>query len=57
VAVSAGLLSGASDGPARALTDLFREARFSDHPMGEESRRSAETSLRQVRAELGARRA
>lgn len=55
--VAAGLLSGASDGPARALTDLFREARFSDHPMGEESRRSAETSLRQVRAELGARRA
>jgi hypothetical protein len=55
--VQAGLLSGASDGPARTLTELFREARFSDHPMGEDSRRSAETCLRQVRDELGARRA
>jgi hypothetical protein len=55
--VAAGLLSGASDGPARALTDLFREARFSDHPMGEASRQSAESCLRQVRAELGAHRA
>jgi hypothetical protein len=55
--VAAGLLSGASDGPARTLTDLFREARFSDHPMGEPSRRSAESCLQQVRAELGSRRA
>jgi hypothetical protein len=55
--VAAGLLSGASDGPARTLTELFREARFSDHPMGESSRRSAETCLHQVRAELGARHA
>lgn len=56
-AVAAGLLSGAGDGPARTLTELFREARFSDHPMGEESRRAAEASLREVRAELGAHRA
>lgn len=55
--VAAGLLSGASDGPARTLTELFREARFSDHPMGEASRRSAETCLREVREELGAPRA
>jgi hypothetical protein len=55
--VAAGLLSGASDGPARTLTELFREARFSDHPMGEASRQSAETCLHQVRAELGTRRA
>src|SRR4051794_4056558 len=55
--VAAGLLSGASDGPARALTDLFREARFSSHPVGEAARRSAESCLQQVRAELGARRA
>ncbi len=56
-AVATGLLSGSGDGPARTLTDLFREARFSTHPMGEDSRRTAEESLRQVRAELGARRA
>ncbi len=56
-AVATGLLSGTGDGPARTLTDLFREARFSTHPMGEDSRRAAEESLRQVRAELGARRA
>ena len=51
-AVAAGLVTG---GPARSLTDLFREARFSTHPMGEDARRSAEQSLAQVREELGAR--
>jgi hypothetical protein len=51
-AVEHGLVSGP---PARTLTDLFREARFSRHPMGEDARRSAEQSLAQVRAELVAR--
>ncbi len=54
--VSAGLVSGDPAGPARTLTELFREARFSSHPMGEPARHTAEESLRQVRAELGARR-
>ena len=52
-AVDAGLVTGA---PARTLTDLFREARFSRHPMGEEARQAAEESLAQVRAELRVRR-
>jgi Domain of unknown function (DUF4129) len=51
-AVEHGLVSGP---PARTLTDLFREARFSRHPMGEDTRRRAEQSLAQVRAELVAR--
>ena len=37
-AVGAGLVSGA---PARTLTELFREARFSEHPMGEQARTTA----------------
>ena len=54
--VAAGLLSGASDGPARALTDLFREARFSEHPIGEQARSTARQCLAEVRGELTARR-
>jgi hypothetical protein len=50
--------SGLVDGEAAAtLTALFREARFSRHPMGEEQRRAAEQALAQVRDELAARRA
>lgn len=54
-AVGSGLVS---EGPASTLTELFREARFSRHPMGEAHRRSAEDALHAVRDELaGARRA
>ncbi len=52
-AVDAGLVSGS---PARELTDLFREARFSEHPMGEAARTAARRCLAQVRGELMARR-
>jgi hypothetical protein len=52
-AVDAGLVSGS---PARELTDLFREARFSEHPMGEQARTTARRCLAQVRSELVARR-
>ena len=52
-AVAAGLVDGT---PARTLTELFREARFSEHPMGEDARRSALDCLAQVRGELAARR-
>jgi hypothetical protein len=52
-AVAAGLVDGA---PARTLTELFREARFSEHPMGEDARRSALDCLARVRTELAARR-
>lgn len=41
-----------SPGPATTLTDLFREARFSRHPMGPAERRAAEGALAMVRAEL-----
>lgn len=34
------------------LADLYREARFSVHPIGEEQREAARQSLRQVRADL-----
>ncbi len=47
--VAAGLVTR---GPARTLTELFREARFSRHPMGEDSRRVAEACLAEVRDEL-----
>jgi len=54
-AVGSGLVS---EGPAATLTELFREARFSRHPMGEGHRRAAEDALDAVRAELaGVRRA
>ena len=52
-AVTAGLVDGA---PARTLTELFHEARFSEHPMGEDARRSALDCLARVRGELAARR-
>jgi len=53
-AVSSGLVGA---GPAATLTGLFREARFSRHPMGEPARRAAEAALVSVRGELtGARR-
>ena len=48
-AVRSGLVS---PGPATTLTELFREARFSRHPMGPEQRRAAEGALALVRSEL-----
>ena len=48
-AVGSGLVS---EGPATTLTELFREARFSRHPMGEAHRRAAEDALHAVRVEL-----
>jgi hypothetical protein len=48
-AVGSGLVS---QGPAATLTELFREARFSRHPMGESHRRAADQALHAVRAEL-----
>lgn len=53
-AAAAGLVDGAAAG---TLTGLFREARFSRHPMGEPHRRRAEQALAQVRDELAARHA
>jgi hypothetical protein len=53
-AAAAGLVG---DGPATTLTSLFREARFSRHPMGEPQRRAAEQALVAVRDELAASRA
>ena len=41
-----------SSGPAAELTELFREARFSRHPMGAGERARAEAALAAVRAEL-----
>jgi hypothetical protein len=52
-AVEAGLVNGS---PARELTDLFREARFSEHPMDEGARSTARRCLAQVRSELVTRR-
>jgi hypothetical protein len=53
-AVRSGLVS---PGPAGELTQLFREARFSRHPMGEPSRAAGIRALEDVRHELAARRA
>ena len=50
--VAAGLVG---DAAARTLTDLFREARFSRHPMDESARGRAERCLHEVRAELAVR--
>lgn len=44
-----------SRGPAGSLTALFREARFSNHPMGPSARTQALQALADVRAELSAR--
>ena len=52
-AVGAGLVSGT---PAHTLTELFREARFSQHPIGEQARTTARECLAEVRSELTARR-
>lgn len=51
-AAAAGLVGS---GPAATLTSLFREARFSRHPMGLPERRAAEEALGMVREELVAR--
>lgn len=48
-AASAGLVRS---GAATTLTRLFREARYSLHPMGEEHRRSARSALRRLRGDL-----
>ena len=53
-AVGSGLVS---PGPAGELTRLFREARFSRHPIGEPSRAAGIRALEAVRGELAARRA
>jgi hypothetical protein len=49
-AVSAGLVSR---GAALELTELFREARFSRHPLPQTARGAAEAALARVSAELG----
>jgi hypothetical protein len=41
-----------SAGALRSLADLYREARFSTHPLGEAARAAASAALAQVRAEL-----
>jgi hypothetical protein len=43
---------GASAAAASDLTGLFEIARFSDHPMDEDDRRRAITSVRRVEAEV-----
>lgn len=53
-AVAAGLVSR---GAALDLTDLFREARFSRHPLPETARSEAERALARVSAELAVRHA
>ncbi|HEX4246638.1 MAG TPA: DUF4129 domain-containing protein [Pseudonocardia sp.] len=47
------------EGPAHALLELFREARFSEHPMHESDRDSADRALTEILASLstGAERA
>ncbi|MGH8970917.1 MAG: DUF4129 domain-containing protein [Actinomycetes bacterium] len=49
-AVASGLVPPAA---ARELTELFREARFSTHPLPAAARDRAEAALARVRAELG----
>ncbi len=51
---AAGIVDGTAAG---TLTALFREARFSRHPMGAAHRRDAERALATVRDQLAARRA
>ena len=45
--------AGAGATPARHLTDLFEQARFSTHPVDREMRSDASQALRVVRDELG----
>jgi len=50
-AVAAGIVRG---GAARRLTDLFYEARFSNHPLGRRQRDAASAALDELAAELAA---
>ena len=43
------------EGPARRLTELFREARFSSHRIGEEKRDAAREALREISEHLRVR--
>ena len=43
-----------SSGPLLRLADLYREARYSRHPLPESARTEARAALEQLRAELGA---
>jgi hypothetical protein len=46
---------GAGAKPASELTGLFELARFSDHTLGEDDRRRAIASVRQIETELAQR--
>jgi hypothetical protein len=46
---------GVRTGPARTLTRLFEEARYSAHPMGPESSQAAEEAVRAVLDDLDRR--
>ena len=46
---------GVRRGPARTLTRLFEEARYSEHPMGSGSSRAAQDAVREVLADLDRR--
>ena len=48
-------LVGADRGAVAGLADLYREARFSDHPMTEEHRRQALDDLDEIHASLRSR--
>ena len=50
-------LVGADRGAVSRLADLYREARFSDHPMTDEHRRAALDALDTIHRSLGAARA
>jgi hypothetical protein len=50
-------LVGADRGAVSRLADLYREARFSDHPMTDEHRRAALEALDAIHRSLGATRA
>lgn len=43
-----------TDGSASALTELFREARYSTHPIGEDHRERAAAALEDIAEQLGA---
>lgn len=51
----AGVLTFSAE-PARRLTDLFYEARFSSHPMGDDERVAARAALDELVADLSSRR-
>jgi hypothetical protein len=44
-------------GPVSRLLDLYREARFSGHDLDESDRAAAAAALREIQAQVGARRA